>query len=140
MSLSQILVTGLLFSLTSAYHLEQGGYYHNRPYYGLSMADAEAPEQSAQDLEEQPENEHPNVYISRYLLKRNVDILNDPRFLNCIGQLDIVNNPGMAMPAYARCASLMGRPRFGKRSGPSNNLGVASMMMKPAKKRSMDYY
>ena len=47
-----------------------------------------------------------------------MEILQNPRFINCIRELDIVNNPDAAMPAYARCASLIGRPRFGKRSGP----------------------
>merc|ERR1711971_689853 len=64
--------------------------------------------------------------VGRFLLKRNgfrrfhgmVDILNDPRFLNCINEMDIVNHPAKLMPAYARCASVIGRPRFGKRSGP----------------------
>merc|ERR1711981_29379 len=54
--------------------------------------------------------------VGRFLLKRNVDILNDPRFLNCIQEMDIVNHPSKLMPAYARCASVIGRPRFGKRS------------------------
>merc|ERR1711971_1018523 len=56
--------------------------------------------------------------VGRFLLKRNVDILNDPRFLTCINEMDIVNHPAKLMPAYARCASVIGRPRFGKRSGP----------------------
>ena len=41
-----------------------------------------------------------------------VDILNDPRFLNCINEMDIVNHPAKLMPAYARCASVIGRPRY----------------------------
>jgi len=61
--------------------------------------------------------------VGKYLFKRNVDILNDPRFISCIRDLDIMNNPGIAMPGYARCASLIGRPRFGKRSGNSIPLG-----------------
>merc|ERR1712129_582202 len=56
--------------------------------------------------------------VGRFLLKRNVDILNDPRFLNCINEMDIVNHPAKLMPAYASCASVLGRPRFGKRSVP----------------------
>ena len=41
-----------------------------------------------------------------------MDILNDPRFLNCINEMDIVNHPAKLMPAYARCASVIGRPRY----------------------------
>merc|ERR1712153_164016 len=41
--------------------------------------------------------------VGRFLLKRNMDIL---------------NHPAKLMPAYARCASVIGRPRFGKRSVP----------------------
>lgn len=139
MSFAHILVTGLLFSLSLANRFDnnQGGYYMNRPYYlSNEVVDMNGGDDQPADLEEEePNDNHPNYYISRYLLKRNADILNDPRFLNCIGQLDIVNNPGMALPAYARCASLMGRPRFGKRSKP---VGLASMM-KVSRSNSLDF-
>ena len=52
--------------------------------------------------------EHILIIIFSFL----VDILNDPRFLNCINEMDIVNHPAKLMPAYARCASVIGRPRY----------------------------
>ena len=36
-----------------------------------------------------------------------MDILNDPRFVNCIQEMDIVNHPSKLMPAYASCLKLM---------------------------------
>ncbi|TRY61693.1 hypothetical protein TCAL_04215 [Tigriopus californicus] len=49
------------------------------------------------------------------LLKRQEAVLQDPRFVNCMGEADGPEDPNF-MSVFAKCYSFSGRPRFGKRS------------------------
>jgi len=64
----------------------------------------------------QQEREPLTLYdLHRMLYKRNADLLSDPRFINCIEEMNGAVDNQDAMAFYAKCFSFVGRPRFGKR-------------------------
>merc|ERR1712213_69208 len=81
-----------------------GGYYVRGPqvdYY---------------DQREDSRMKYPSMLgLGRVLFKRNSDIVTDPRFIKCLGDEGALGVPDVRI--FAKCASFVGRPRFGKRNG-----------------------
>jgi len=48
--------------------------------------------------------------LHRMLYKRNADLLSDPRFINCIEEMNGAVDNQDAMAFYAKCFSFVGRP------------------------------